>query len=116
MGRKEELDKMKSEKFYKEYKTLQAKFSNKELLEEPNPTTEMSDGSWEDLLRKWKLQTVVWVKEASQLEQTGSTEDSFLPISLADSSTVAEIVEKIGHFFVVKIVDKNIHALLHKDR
>ena len=116
MRRKEELDKMKSEMFYKEYKTLEAKFSNKELLEEPNPTTEMSDGSWEDLLRKWKLQTVVWVKQASQLEQTGSTEDSFLPISLADSSTVAEIVEKIGHFFVVKIVDKNIHALLHKDR
>ena len=110
------MNNLKSEIFYEEYKNAQLKNPLKERLEEPDPTAEMSDGSWEDLLRKWKLQSIVWVKQTSQQESAASSNDSLLPISLADSSTVAEIVETFSKYFIVKVVDKEIYAILHRER
>ena len=80
-----------------------------EDLIEPDPSADMTDGQWEDALRKWEIRINLWLKNpkktaaasagsdtaATAAEESGNAADSEprLPQSLYDSTTVGEYVK-----------------------
>ena len=78
-----------------------------EDLIEPDPSADMTDGQWEDALRKWEIRINLWLKNPKKTaasagsdtpaaaEESGGNADSEprLPQSLYDSTTVGEYVK-----------------------
>ena len=103
--RKEELFDKKAEDFYKNY--IKAGLGCEGLVE-PNPEADMSDGQWEDAMRKWKIRIVIWLKNPTSKAAPKAAENvtkkveavakkveaSLLPLSLSDATTVGEVHEE----------------------
>jgi len=110
--RKEELFDKKAEDFYKNY--IKAGLGCEGLVE-PNPEADMSDGQWEDAMRKWKIRIVIWLKNPTSKAAPKAAENvtkkveavakkveaSLLPLSLSDATTVGEVHEKFDHSSVI---------------
>lgn len=119
-SRLKDLEEMKRNNFYQQFKLAVDSGASCEGLEEPDPNADISDGSWEDLLRKWKIQIALWLKQRNS--NTKTTTDiggpsSLMPLCLVDSTSVGEIVEKVGdQFLLLKVQEPECYAFVHLSR
>jgi len=104
---------MKKEDFYQQF--LSATGGNPVAgIEEPDLSADVTSGTWEDLLIKWKVQIQVWLKTNDCSKSSNSTT---LPFALFDSYTKAQVVEKQGKdFLLLKIQNPPSYAFLHYSR
>ena len=111
--RQERLTEMKKEDFYQQF--LSATGGNPVAgIEEPDLSADVTSGTWEDLLIKWKVQIQVWLKTNDCSKSSNSTT---LPFALFDSYTKAQVVEKQGKdFLLLKIQNPPSYAFLHYSR
>merc|ERR1719193_283573 len=92
------LSTMKDEDFYLQYKELLSSNPDVERVEDPDHHSNVSDGVWEDLLRKWKIQITVLLKlnkeKVKAVDDIDSgTDANLLPNFLNDNRAVGDIVE-----------------------
>ena len=83
-------------------------------LEEPDTSESISSGTWEDSLRKWKIQIRIWLKTAD--DSPSKSPMNTMPLTLADSTTIAEVVQIQKDFLLMKVFDPPTFAFLHTSR
>ena len=110
--RQEKLAEMKKEDFYQQFLSATGGKPVAEI-KEPDLSADVTSGTWEDLLIKWKVQIQVWLKTKDNSKSSNPT----LPLNLLDSNTKANVVEKQGKDFVLlKIQNPPSYAFLHYSR
>jgi len=117
-----DVEDMKTEEFYQCYKSARAAGDVCTILE-PSPSDDLSDGAWEDALRKWKLQINLAMKDVKTKDNskvddnlTGINPDN-LPLKLDDCSTVGGVLKMVdSKTMIVKLNNIDATAFIDTSR